>query len=48
MDHNGILVNDEAVFECSGRQPFADLYSVVPVGDGLKQKHQKTIGPREA
>jgi len=38
MDHNGMLVNDEAVFECSGRKPYADLYSVVPVGDGLKQK----------
>jgi hypothetical protein len=41
MDHNGMLVNDEAVFECSGRQPYADLYSVVPVGDGLKQKHKR-------
>ncbi len=38
IDHNGIAVNDEAVFECSGRQPYADLYSVVPNGDGLKQK----------
>jgi hypothetical protein len=47
-DHNGIRVNDEAVFECSGRHPYADLYSVVPVGDGLKQKPKKTIGPREA
>jgi hypothetical protein len=41
MDHNGILVNDEAVFECSGRKPFADLYSVVPNGDGLKQKPKR-------
>jgi hypothetical protein len=45
IDHNGKLVNDEAVFECSGRKPHADLYSVVPVGDGLKQKPTKTIGP---
>jgi hypothetical protein len=48
MDHNGILVSDEAVFECSGREPHADLYSVVPNGDGLRQKPKKTIGPREA
>jgi len=40
-DHNGMLVNDEAVFECSGRQPYADLYSVVPVGDGLKEKPKR-------
>jgi hypothetical protein len=33
MDHNGMLVNDEAVFECTGRKPYADLYSIVPVGD---------------
>jgi hypothetical protein len=37
-DHNGAQVNDEAVFECSGRAPYADLYSVVPEGDGLKEK----------
>lgn len=36
QDHNGMLVNDYAVFECSGRHPYADLYSVVPEGDGLK------------
>jgi hypothetical protein len=41
MDHNGVMVNDEAVFECSGRQPYADLYSVVPVGDGLKEKPKR-------
>jgi hypothetical protein len=41
VDHNGIAVNDEAVFECSGRHPFADLYSVVPVGDGLKEKPKR-------
>jgi hypothetical protein len=37
-DHNGAQVNDEAVFECSGRAPYADLYSVVPEGDGLKER----------
>jgi hypothetical protein len=41
MDHNGKLVNDEAVFECTGRKPYADLYSVVPDGDGLKQKPKR-------
>ena len=40
-DHNGNLVNDEAVFECTGRYPYADLFSVIPRGDGrpgLKKK----------
>jgi len=41
VDHNGVMVNDEAIFECSGRAPFADLYSVVPEGDGLKQKPKR-------
>jgi hypothetical protein len=40
-DHNGIQVNDEAVFECSGRHPYADLYSVVPVGDGLRGRPKR-------
>lgn len=26
MDHNGNFVNDEAVFECTARYPFADLF----------------------
>jgi hypothetical protein len=34
MDHNGNLVNDEAVFECISRYPYADLFSVIPKGDG--------------
>jgi hypothetical protein len=33
-DQNGNLVNDEAVFECTGRHPYADLFSVIPKGDG--------------
>jgi hypothetical protein len=33
-DHNGKLVNDEAVFECTARYPYAELYSVIPKGDG--------------
>jgi len=41
MDHNGIFVNDEAVFECSGRHPYAELYSVIPEGDGLKMKTKR-------
>jgi hypothetical protein len=42
MDHEGKLVNDAAVFECTGRHPYADLYSVVPKGDGrMKPKKMK-------
>jgi len=33
-DYNGKLVNDEAVFECTARYPYAELYSVIPKGDG--------------
>jgi hypothetical protein len=47
VDHHGIEVNDEAVFECSGREPHADLYSVCPRGDG-RPKPKKTKGPRGA
>jgi hypothetical protein len=40
-DHDGILVNDEAVFECTGGFPYAYLYSVIPRGDGrLKPKRR--------
>jgi hypothetical protein len=46
MDHNGNLVNDEAVFECTARRPYADLYSVIPRGDG-KPRLQKAKGPLE-
>jgi hypothetical protein len=46
MDHDGIPVNDEVVFECTGRHPNADLYSAVPRGDGrLKPRNAK--GPLE-
>ncbi|MDR3773330.1 MAG: hypothetical protein P4L26_08285 [Terracidiphilus sp.] len=41
FDHKGNPVNDKAVFECSGRQPYADLYSVIPDGDGLKEKPKR-------
>lgn len=34
IDHCGMMVNDEAVFECTARYPYADLYSVIPKGDG--------------
>jgi len=34
IDHNGKLVDDEVIFECTGRHPNADLYSVIPRGDG--------------
>ncbi len=46
LDHNGNLVQDEAVFECTSRYPYADLFSVIPRGDrrpGLK----KVKGPPE-
>lgn len=46
MDHNGNLVNDEAVFECTSRFPYADLFSVIPKGDG-KPRPQKAKGPLE-
>jgi len=46
MDHNGSLVTDEAVFECTSRYPFADLFSVIPTGDG-KRGPKHTKGPLE-
>ncbi len=36
IDRNGRLVNDEAVFECTGQYPYAELNSVIPRGDGKK------------
>ncbi len=36
IDRNGILVHDEAVFECTSRHPYAALFSVIPKGDGKK------------
>jgi len=41
VDHNGATVQDEAVFECYGRMPYAELYSAHPEGDGLKLKAKK-------
>jgi hypothetical protein len=45
-DHNGKLVNDEVVFECTSRHPYADLFSVVPKGDG-RPKPENAKGPLE-
>jgi hypothetical protein len=45
-DHNGRLVNDEAVFECTARYPYAELFSVIPRGDG-KPKPKNKKGPLE-
>jgi len=45
-DHKGNLVNDEAVFECTSRYPYADLYSVIPRGDG-RPGVRKEKGPLE-
>jgi hypothetical protein len=46
VDHEGKLVRDEAVFECTGRYPNADLFSVVPRGDG-RLRPKKAKGPLE-
>lgn len=46
IDQDGKLVNDEVVFECTARHPFADLFSVVPRGDG-RPKPKKVKGPLE-
>jgi hypothetical protein len=45
-DHNGNPVHDEAVFECTGRYPYADLFSVIPTGDG-RPGLKKAKGPLE-
>jgi len=37
-DRRGNQVNDEAVFECTSRHPYADLFSVIPRGDGRPQE----------
>jgi hypothetical protein len=34
MDRYGNLVQDQAVLECTARNPQAQLYSVIPKGDG--------------
>jgi hypothetical protein len=41
-DRYGNLVQDQLVFECSGRHPKAELFSVVPKGDGIKPKRPST------
>lgn len=46
LDHAGILVNDEVVFECTGGFPYAYLFSVIPRGDG-RLKAKKAKGPLE-
>jgi len=40
-DGYGNRVTDEAVFECTGKYPFPDLYSVIPKGDRIKPKPAK-------
>lgn len=34
IDRYGNVVHDEAVLECTARNPRAQLYSVIPKGDG--------------
>ena len=46
IDHNERVVKDEVVFECTARHPYADLYSVIPKGDG-RPNLQKTKRPLE-
>jgi hypothetical protein len=42
-DRYGNSVRDRIVFECSARHPRAEIYSVIPKGDGVKPKGR----PRE-
>ena len=37
QDGYGNTVHDQAIFECTARKPRAELYSVIPEGDGLKR-----------
>jgi hypothetical protein len=37
-DRYGSAVRDRAIFECSGRYPRPELFSVVPKGDRIKAK----------
>lgn len=37
QDGYGNMVHDRGIFECSNRKPRAELYSVIPEGDGLKK-----------
>lgn len=41
-DRYGNAVRDRAVFECSGRHPRPELYSVMPKGDRIKPKRPPT------
>jgi hypothetical protein len=37
-DRRGFMVNDEVIFECTSRHPFAALFSVIPRGDGKRER----------
>lgn len=41
-DRLGNLVYDEAILECSRYRPYPDIFSVMPKGDRIKPKKQKT------
>jgi hypothetical protein len=43
-DRLGNLVHDEAILECSKYRPNPDIFSVMPKGDKIKPKKQKTAG----
>lgn len=44
VDATGRSITDEAVFECTSRYPAAELFSVIPKGDG-KVPHTKRKDP---
>lgn len=40
-DGYGNTVRDQAIFECTRRKPRAELFSVIPKGDGARPKNEK-------
>jgi hypothetical protein len=42
-DGYGNKVNDQAVLECTGKYPRAELYSVIPKGDQVKPEHARRM-----
>jgi hypothetical protein len=46
LDRYGNTVKDQAIFECTGRFPRAELYSVIPTGDNARPKAKRTAVKR--
>jgi hypothetical protein len=42
----GTLIRDEVVFECTSKYPKAELFSVIPRGDGKKSPQRKNPSMR--